>query len=130
MHISQAGQQHGEDVVNRYVLLVMFTREGLLESDLYAMLNANSQVIKMLPFIRVSYQSYVAIRDDLDPIISKVDFGGQALRILGHSAFLSILQEVLIWQELYVDVNIIIAHHYFQQLKFLQVCHRLFVLTF
>ena len=71
-------QHHGKASVQRLVLLLLVGREGLLEQDLYELLNLFSEELQ-LPPSRCSWPRYQLLLNDLKPAVSVLPFGQTSL---------------------------------------------------
>ena len=118
--VSIAEHLVGHQAVRRFFFIVFNSRQGVLDQDLYEMLNANpGDDSVQLPFLRVSFQQYRMLREMMEPIVKSINFGGEVMVWFAQAAYFECVQTLFDFKTYYTDVHALMAQHYSQQVAFL-----------
>lgn len=118
--VSAAEGLVGSGAVRRFFFIIVNSRHGILEQDMYEMLNANTGDDSVeLPFLRLSYQQFLMLRDMLAPIVKMINYGGQSMLWFAQSSFEGCVKPLFDFKTFYFDIHTLISQHYMQQVDFI-----------
>jgi len=118
--ISMTEYIFGKYLVMRYCLFVIISRTGILEYDVYDLLNSALQQKTVLGDCRCSWQEFRCLKIYLSPLFSSLDYGEFELLMPASNAVMQCLLLHFANETRQGEAHELCALHYRGQLKFMR----------
>ena len=117
--LGRAEAIYGPHLVRRYCLFVIISRHGILERDLYDLMNAAAQQRIILGDCRCSWQEFCCLRICLESMFLTMAFGYRELVVLKTDKLKASLLNYFSDETWQVEAHELCARHYLGQMAFL-----------
>lgn len=117
--IFQVEEIFGKYLVRRYCLFVLISRDGILEQDLFDLMNAAKQQKVVMGDCRISWQEYLSLKLHLLPFFSTLGYGENELIAPTSVRIMTALSHHFINESIMAEAHEFCVMHYRGQLKFL-----------
>ena len=118
--MSRAEEIYGKFLVLRYCLFVLISRDGILENDIFDLLNAAEKQRIVLGDCRCSWQEFRCLKLYLEQLFPTLAFGNFQLIVPRNNAVKACLHEHFDNEEIQIEAHELCAMHYRGQLGFLR----------
>jgi len=109
---------YGEHLVRRYCLFVMISRHGILERDVYELLNAAEQQRIVLGDCRCSWQEFCCLKICLESLFPTISYGNAELVVPRTDGVRACLLNHFPDETMQFEAHELCARHYLGQLAF------------